>query len=177
MILVTSTLSSFAQGNGNGNAYGVNVNVPEVAILALRSNSSTSINLDLGAPDEAGLAATGASDSSVWMNYTFVKGKNSRPKVNVYAKISSGTVPSGLALKVTAKACTSHGNGNKGGSTGQITLTNTDQMVVQNIKTSNTGNGANKGHCLVYNLDITDYSSLQFTTSASDVEITYTMAD
>ncbi|MFT5511741.1 MAG: hypothetical protein ACI8SE_000134 [Bacteroidia bacterium] len=115
--------ATFAFAQGNGNAFGLGVNIPEVLIIALRSNSSTSISLGLDGPAEAGLGATNTGDSSIWVNYNFVKGQNSRPKAKVYAKIGSGTVPSGMDLKVLAKSATVHGKGN---STGQITLSSTD---------------------------------------------------
>ena len=42
-------------------------------------------------------------------------------------KLVPGLWPSGMTLNVEAKAPTSHGKGNKGTSTGEITLTSTDQ--------------------------------------------------
>jgi len=184
LVLCLSTIHSFAQGNSNGNgngggngyAFGLGVNIPEVSIIALRSNSSTSISLGLDGPAEAGLGATNTRDSSIWINYTFVKGKNSRPKAKVYAKISSGSVPTGMSLSVEAKPATSHGKGNKGTSTGEITLTFSDQAIIENIKSANTGKGSNKGHNLVYDLDLSNYSIVNYTAPVV-LSITYTIAE
>lgn len=184
VVLCLCTIQSFAQGNSNGNgngggngyAFGLGVNIPEVSIIALRSASSTSISLGLTGPAEAGLGATNTADSSIWINYTFVKGKNSRPKAKVYAKISAGSVPSGMNLNVEAKPATSHGKGNKGTSTGEITLTSSDQAIIENIKSANTGNGANMGHNLVYSLDLTNYSIVNYTAPVV-LTIVYTIAE
>ena len=79
VVLFLCTTVAHAQGNSNGNgngyAFGLGVNIPQISIIALRSNSSTSISLGLDGPAEAGLGATNTMDSSIWVNYTFVKGK------------------------------------------------------------------------------------------------------
>ncbi len=161
---------------GNGNAWGLNVNIPAVAIIHLASQTNTNVSLGLNGPAEAGLGATNTADSSIWVNYTFVKGKNSRPKNHIYAKISVGSVPSGMSLKVVAKSATSHGKGNKGTPTNEITLSSTDQKLIQNIKTSHTGRGPGKGHNLVYSLDLSNYQLANYT-SAIVLTITYTISD
>jgi hypothetical protein len=176
VVLCLSTISAFAQGNGNGYAFGLGVSIPEISLVALISSTNTNISLGLDGPAEAGLGATNTADSSIWVNYTFVKGKNSRPKAKVYAKISSGTVPSGMSLNVEAKSPTTHGKGNKGTSTGEITLTGSDQPIIENIKSSNTGRGSNKGHNLVYSLDLTSYSIVNYTTPVV-ITIVYTIAE
>jgi|GEM_PF-2286412 hypothetical protein len=184
VLLFLCTIEAHAQGNSNGNgngngngyAFGLGVNIPQISIIALRSNSSTSISLGLDGPAEAGLGATNTKDSSIWVHYTFVKGKNTRPKAKVYAKISSGSVPSGMTLNVEAKSPTSHGKGNKGTSTGEITLTSTDQAIIENIKSANTGKGANKGHNLVYDLDLSSYNIVNYTAPVV-LTITYTIAE
>lgn len=184
VVLCLCTILSFAQGNSNGNgngggngyAFGLGVNIPEVSIIALRSNSSISISLGLDGPAEAGLGATNTMDSSIWVNYTFVKGKNTRPKAKVYAKIGSGSVPSGMLLNVEAKNPTSHGKGNKGTSTGEITLTSSDQPIIENIKSANTGKGASQGHNLIYSLDLTNYSIVNYSAPVV-LTIVYTIAE
>ena len=165
-----------AQGNGNGNAWGLNVNIPPVGMIHLASETSTNVSLGIDGPGEAGLGATNTADSSIWVNYTFIKGKNSRPKNHIYAKISNGSVPSGMTLKVYAKSATSHGKGKKGTPTGEITLSSTDQKLIENIKTAHTGRGVGKGHNLVYSLDLSNYNLANYT-SATVLTITYTITD
>ncbi len=183
---ISSSFMAYSQGNSNGNgngngngyAYGrnVSVNIPQVALLGLRSNTNTTVSLGLNGPAEAGLGATNTADSSVWVNYTFLKGKNTRPKCHVFVKIGAGTVPSGMDLNVKAKSSTSHGKGNKGVPTGTVTLSSVDQMLIQNIKSSNTGKGVNKGHQLVYSLDLTNYNIVNYT-APSVLTIVYTLTD
>ena len=80
-----------------------------------------------------------------------------------------------MTLNVEAKSPTSHGKGNKVTSTGEITLTSTDQAIIENIKSANTGKGANKGHNLVYDLDLSSYNIVNYTAPVV-LTITYTIA-
>ena len=153
-----------------------NIYIPQVALLAVRGETNTNLSLGLDGPAEAGLGMTNTSDSSLWINYTFLRGGFTRPKGNVYTKISSGSLPSGMVLKVRAKSATSHGGGLKGTPTGQLTLTSSDQKIINNVRTSYTGRGVNKGHNLVYDLDISNYSLASYTAPIV-LTITYTLTD
>ncbi|MFT5724897.1 MAG: hypothetical protein ACI9JN_002020 [Bacteroidia bacterium] len=161
-----------AQSLGNG----ISVSIPSLFLVAIRGATNTDISLGLNGPAEAGLEATNTADSTMWINYSFLKGKYSKTKSDVYVKIGAGTVPSGMALKVRAKSSSSHGKGNKGVPLGEITLTSSDQKIIQNIKSSHTGKGWGKGHNLVYSLDLTNYNIVNYTSPAV-LTITYTVID
>jgi hypothetical protein len=184
-ILIATISTTLAQGNGanngGGNKFGLlGVNMTQVAILKLAGTNGTSIDLALNAPDEAGemVDLSDAVDSSIWVNYTHIKGKHSRPKVDVYAKITNGTVPGGMELKVKALNDVGAGAGNTGNPEPEITLSGTDQKLIKNIHTCYTGSGPNKGHQLVYRLDVSgvNYANLDFDESTT-LTIEYTITD
>lgn len=176
VFLFLQSVEANAQGNGNGNAWGLGIKIPTVSLIHLASSTNTNVSLGLDGPGEAGLGATNTADSSIWINYTFLKGKWTRPKNHIYVRISSGSMPSGMSLKVKAKSATTHGKGNKGAPVGEVVLTGSDQKLIQNIKSSYTGRGAGKGHNLVYSLDLTNYSLSNYS-GATTLTITYTISD
>ncbi len=169
LILFTS-VSALAQG------WYVNLSIPQVAIIAVRGPSNTNVSLGLNGPGEAGLGMQNTSDSTMWLNYTFLSGSITRPKTNIYAKISNGSLPTGMLLYLTAKNPSGFGLGNKGSSTGQITLNSTNQKVIQNIRSCFTGIGVGRGSNLVYDLDISNYSLANYTAPIV-LTITYTITD
>lgn len=164
---------SMAQGNSTQ----ISVNIPDVGLIAVASETGNTITLALEAPEEAGLPFTGtsASDSSLWLNYSSVVGR-SKPKKDVYVKISGGSVPSGFALFVRAQPNNGNGNGNVGTSVGELQLSSSDQKIVDHIRTGYTGKGNGKGHRLVYRLEVNDVSLLDADADAN-IEITYTITD
>jgi hypothetical protein len=59
-----------------------------------------------------------------------------------------------------------------------VKLTATDQVLIENIGTSYTGNGAGNGYVLNYSMSIEDYAQLDADNGAQDVgTITYTIAE
>lgn len=160
----------------------VQINIPEVAILDLEGASGTSVVLAVEAPKEAGLAVdfSNAKDSSVWVNYSSIVGSQTEADREVSAKISNGKVPSGMLLKVTAAADAGNGDGTVGKSTGQITLANNDQTVIDKIGSCYTGDGANNGHNLYYSLELdtknNSYEKIDFD-EATTLTILYTISN
>lgn len=160
----------------------VQINIPEVAILDLEGASGTAVVLSVEAPKEAGLAVdfSNAKDSSVWMNYSSIVGSKTEASREVSAKISNGSVPSGMLLKVTAAKDAGAGDGTVGASAGQITLDNKDQTVVSKIGSCYTGDGANKGHNMYYSLELDpksgSYSKIDFD-EATTLTILYTISN
>ncbi|MCB0734288.1 MAG: hypothetical protein H6608_08620 [Flavobacteriales bacterium] len=160
----------------------VQIEIPEVAILDLEAKSSTSITLTVDAPTEAGLPVSfaNAKDSSVWINYSSIVGSTTEASRTVSAKISSGTVPGGMLLKVTAAADAGNGDGTVGASAGQITLASKDQTVVAKIGSCYTGDGASNGHNLYYSLELDptagSYADIDFD-DATTLTIMYTISN
>lgn len=97
----------------------------------------------------------------------------------VTAAITSGTVPGGMVLKVTAGAAAGSGDGTLGGTAGVVTLDGTAQNVVTAIGSCYTGDGTTNGHQLTYALELDaggNYADLDIN-DATTLEITYTLTD
>ena len=166
----------FADGDNTASSHTVTISIPEVALLDLE-NSST-ITLAPTAPTEAGEAFsfTSSTNNSIWVNYSSVVANGKLRKVS--AKISSGTVPTGLLLKVIAGTYTGSGKGNLGEAASQVTLNSSDQDLITGIGSCYTESGASKGHQLTYSLELNsanDYDKL--VKADTDLTITYTISD
>lgn len=172
--------STFAQDN-NTDAHNVSVTIPEVALLDLEASAGTSISLAPTAPTEAGLAAdfSAAQDNSIWINYSSIIGSTTEPSRNVSVQITSGTLPGGVALRVTPSTDAGQGEGTMGTvGTSAITLGTSAQNVVTGIGSAYTGDGVSKGHNLTYKLDKLPgaFGRLDFDQSSTLV-ISYTLSD
>lgn len=172
-LVLVGVLFSF---NARAQSKFVSINIPKVALVDVVGPTNTNISLGLTGPGEAGLGATNTSDSVLWLNYTYLKGSITQPKANIYAKISNGSLPTGMTMYLTAKAPVSYGLGVKGSSSGKVTLTSTNKKVVQDIKSCYTGVGPGKGSNLVYELDISGYNLVNYT-SPIVLTITYTIME
>jgi hypothetical protein len=174
-LILTSTINSFAQDNNQG-AHSVSINIPEVALLDLEGGSS--ITLAPTAPTEAGAAFdfSSATNNTIWVNYSSIVASGKTRKVN--AAITSGAVPAGLQLKVTAGSYAGTGKGTTGTAASQVTLSATAQDVVTGIGSCYTGNGASNGHNLTYALSLTSADSYNLLTQANTtITVTYTITD
>jgi hypothetical protein len=170
-----------AQDNNDSNeaSHGVEISIPSVALVDVENadGEATTINLT---PDVSALEAgeavdfSTANDNSLWLNYTSVVA--SEQTRNITAQIS-GTLPSGVSLKLQAGGI-STGNGTRGSSAGQITLSETGQNVVTGIGSAYTESGENNGHQLTYTLDMNNssYSGL-IADDNYNVTVTYTITE
>ncbi len=183
-VIVLSANASFAQDTKVA-AHLLTINIPQVALLDLEvETGTTDVTLAGTAPTEAGLPMTfedaTAKNATIWMNYSsIVKGVLLR-KVTV--AITNGTVPTGLKLTVLASAASTDGAGTKGTAATALTLSGTLQDIVTGIGSTYTGDGANKGRNLTYQLGYatdaaTDYTALRFVDTAAPLTITYTLSD
>ena len=174
-ILLTAAQNIFADDTNNG-SHSISIQIPEVALLDLEGSSS--ITLAPTAPTEAGAAFdfSSATDNSIWVNYSSVVASGAHRSVT--AAITSGSVPTGLLLKVAAASYSGSGKGTTGTTAGTVTLSATAQSVVTGIGSCYTGNGESNGHNLVYSLELNsanDYDKLvQDNTS---ITVTYTLTD
>ncbi|NQU85166.1 MAG: hypothetical protein HQ541_05335 [Mariniphaga sp.] len=175
-LILTTTLNTFAQSDTNEGSHSISISIPEVALLDLEGGSS--INLAPSAPSEAGnpFDFSTAVDNSIWVNYSSVVASGRTRTVT--AAITTGSVPTGMSLKVTAGSYAGSGNGTLGGATSQVTLSNSAQDIITGIGSCYTGNGASNGHNLAYALELdsnNDYDELvQDNTS---ITVTYTLTD
>lgn len=162
----------------------VQVGVPEVILVDLEV-ASGSKNIVVGpvmtAPAEAGspLDFTNATDNTIWLNYSSIVENNTTTR-NVTAAITTGTLPTGVTLSVTAAADAGAGDGTVGTTAGAVSLTGTAQNVVTGIGSCYTGNGASSGHNLTYTVALGagagSYATL-FTDNNTTVTVTYTITD
>lgn len=157
------------------------ITIPEVALLDLEATNGTTVSLNPSVPTEAGLALSfPVTDTSLWLNYSSIKGSNTDSSRNVTAQITSGTVPAGTSLKIVVSTDSGNGDGLMGAPSAPIALTNVAQNVITGIGSAYTGNGINKGHNLQYTLDLLPsagaYGLLDFDFNETLV-ITYTLTD
>ena len=175
---VAFALTANAQDDADDN-HTVQIVIPEVAILDLEASAGTSITLSVVAPTEAGLAVSFATavDSTVWINYSSIVGSTTEASRTVSARISAGTLPGGMVLKVTAAADAGNGAGTVGTSAGQITLSGSNQTVISAIGSCYTGDGASNGHALYYALEQSgSYGDIDFD-DATTLTVLYTVSD
>lgn len=162
---------SMAQTSGTAS---VSLTFSTVARLAIASSASST--LTLGSPSSAGSTVTSSTtDETKWINFTsaVVSGVTRRIEANV----SSGTVPSGLQLKLGLNAAVGGG-----GTLGTIVATvgspitlGSAATVLNGITGAYTEVGTGKGFKLTYTVNITNYGLLRQGTST--VQITYTLID
>ena len=176
--LFSTTL--LAQDTNNA-THDVVIQIPEVALLDLESDTGDAITLGPTAPTEAGEAVTfPAQDNSIWLNYSSIVGSLSEPSRNISVQITTGVTPAGTILSVTAGTDAGGGDGNVGSPVEEVVLSNEVQDIITNIGSSYTGDGVNKGHNLLYSLNLSpeagSYALLDFDNSEA-IEITYTLSD
>lgn len=166
------SLLNYAQ---NTNSKFAIFNLSEVAMLDLQPNNNTSVVLNLNAPNEAGESAIiTSSNNKNWINFTSaVEIGKSR---NISIKIESGTVPSGVHLKVVTSTYLGNGKGVLGNPTSGLILNKTSQTLISNIGGAFTGMGKNNGYELNYTLEIYDYKLLDFDNSDT-LTISLTLTD
>ena len=170
---------SFAQDT-NVDAHDINITIPEVALLDIEADGSTTIDLGAVAPTEAGEAIdfTNTTNSDLWINYSSIVGSTTEASRKVTVKVSNGTLPGGMTLKVTAGADAGNGGGTVGTPTAQVTLSGTDQDIITGIGSCYTGNLFSNGHNLSYALvvDQANYGDIDFD-EATTLTVTYTLTD
>ncbi|MBN2775542.1 MAG: hypothetical protein JXR31_14900 [Prolixibacteraceae bacterium] len=176
IVFLAASLNVKAQSDTNEDSHSISIQIPEVALLDLEG--STSITLAPTAPTEAGnpLDFSSATNSNIWVNYSSIVATGLTRSVS--AAITTGSVPAGLTLKVTAGSFSGSGQGNTGSPASQITLSSSSQNVLTGIGSCYTGNGASNGHNLTYVLALDpsqDYEDIvQGNTS---ITVKYTLSD
>ena len=149
--------------------------IPQVVIMDMEPNNST-IQLQIGAPLEAGAPMQEPSDASRWINYTCALAPTATNKI-IRAQISAGALPPGVSLTLQAGVYTGSGGGSPGNPAGAITLSPSPQAIITGIGRSYTGTGSGQGHQLTYSLLIADQSLLNFDADGTSVTVTFTISD
>ena len=163
----------------NDDSHVVTINFSEVAIVDIEDSANKDITLDAtgGVPAEAGDPYDfSVTNSTLWLNYTSILGNEAARAVTV--KITAGTVPSGLDLRVQAAADAGNGAGTMGANVaGTIDLDGTDQNIITGIGSCYTSSGTTNGHNLTYSLNVNDWSLIDFVDSGAAVTVLYTITN
>jgi len=163
-----------AQTQASCNDIQLQVTVPAITILDIEPNTGTFV-LAFTAPTLGGDPIGNPSNDSKWLNYSVLKASTS-PLLSIYARITSGTAPAGTALYLQASAISGSSSGVTGTALGQITLTSSNQKIVQSIGSCSTGDGILNGHQLTFSAAVTNYSALRFTEgSAPSIVVQFTI--
>ncbi|WP_188764914.1 hypothetical protein [Emticicia aquatilis] len=110
------------------------------------------------------------SNTSKWINFTSaVPFSLTR---TIYAQITSGSIPSGMALKLTISPA-SGGAGVLGSSVSSVNLSTSPQVIISNIGGAYTGQGSGYGYNIKFELVISDYSLLR--EGNTNLSITFTI--
>lgn len=167
LFFINLTFSTVAQ-----TSVGVSVTVPSIALLDIAPNN-TAFNLNLVAPTDGGsIVAINPTNSTKWINFT------SAVVLGITRRITaqlSGTLPTGLNLKLVVSNYAGAGAGTLGVSSGTLFLSGTAQTVINNIGGAFTGDGSNNGYNLNYSIEIADYTLLR--SQSRSFSIIYTMSD
>lgn len=158
--------------------YQIHTKTAKLASVYLSGENGTSIHLRPGVPERGanGLDFRQAVDSSLWLNYSVIKGAESSHTKNIYVRITKGEVPYGASLYVQADDIENKDLGNYGSAVGKLELSNKNQAIVETIESCYTGHGVGKGHRLTYSLQSKQYKLLEGV-SNRELTVCYTIAD
>ena len=152
-ILNVTISSNFIVGGGQRSNFAT-LSLQPIAIVDAEPDPSNTISFGLSSSTlEAGLPATGvggiATNENIWLNYTYRASNLANAKIYVR---TNQIVPAGIVLKIQVIAATSIGGSyiaNQNSS--PITLSTTEQILINSFASGYTGNGLGTG----YNLRIT----------------------
>lgn len=164
-------ISSYAQDDDDTS---VTFRLREIALLDMEPNNST-VTLNVVAPNNAGeKAIIVATNNNKWINFSSAVSVGTTRYISII--IEDGQVPPGIYLKLRTDNYSGSGDGELGSATSVVTLNNTSQTIVSDIKGAFTGNGINNGYKITYELEIYDYKLLDFNQSAT-LSIILTLTD
>lgn len=170
MKFIKSILFFFIQTVCFGQTATISATLTEVAYVSLAPDNSV-FNLVVTSPTIAGEAISVVGiNTSKWINFT-----SAVPLLltrTIYAQITSGSIPSGMALKLTVSPATG-GAGVLGSNVSSINLSTSPQVIISNIGGGYTGQGTGYGYNLKFELVISDYSQLR--AGNTNLSITFTI--
>ena len=175
------SLSMFAQKDSDGGSHLLLINQSVIAQLNLQSTSTKAISLNAKAPTKAGKKLRfNQKNSDLWINYSSIVEYNSSR--NIIVQIIDGNVPEGVDLTVTAKNYKGDGQGDFGKTIGEPILLNNKKAskIITDIGSAYTGNGAKKGHNLIYKIAQSkekDAYANRISEKATLLTIMYTLSD
>ncbi len=157
----------------------LHINIPETSSIALASNTTNGVTLNVQAPEESGhqWSFENATDSSIWLNYSVVRGSGEGQHKNVYVKIQNGNIPQGVVLTVAANEAQGSGQGDLGTSGSVVQLNTNNQVLINGIGTCYTGKGVGQGCQLIYALQSSGQALDLAQINSESLTICYTIAD
>jgi hypothetical protein len=150
---------------------GVSITMPSVALFDIEPNN-TGFTLNFSAPTDAGNGGISTTNNSKWLNFTSAVVSGSTRSIS--AQIS-GTMPSGLNLRLVTGNYVGSGAGALGSPVSPLNLTTSQQTIIDNIGGAYTGNGSSNGYNLSFSLVISDYSLIR--SQSATLTIIYTLID
>ena len=176
LMLVVATMG-FAQQRSD--AHAINFTIPNIYVIDVDNNGGstapgTTVGITLSDPTEPGAQpAVAYSNNDNYLNYTSVVTATSKHKID--AKLDQ-LLP-GVNIRLTATA-PAGGYGTLGTSAAtSLTLTTTDQKVMQAIGSCWTGTTGTSGAALVYDITFDDANFDDLLTASPVRNVTFTIAD
>ena len=175
-VITFLSFKASAQDTGTDN-HQISVVIPNIALLDLESSGTKNFTSTFVQPTplEAGQKISApANNNDTWLNYSSILPSTLVLSRRVDVKLNT-PVP-GVDISVVAGASAS-GSGTKGTPTSAVTLTATNQPLINSIGSAYTATGASNGHNLTYAFTAADanYGNLRAATTV--VTVTYTLVD
>lgn len=150
-----------------------------IALMDIEPSVNKNISFNISSPAEAGAGfdLSAQTNTSLWINYTCTRiGGAALKKISVR---TSGTLPTGIILKVKASTRSlTAGNGTFGIPGSELLLSPSDQILLSGIGACFTGDGESKGHQLTFSLSISDSDYSQLTSGILEsIQVIYTLSD
>jgi hypothetical protein len=169
-VLVVSISTAYSQSNTDNHQ--VSIVIPEIAMLDIESAGSNDISLTMVAPTDAGETIADQTDNSLWLNVTSIVTSSGTRDISV--KLDNAIT--GLDLKVVSLDYSGSGFGSWGTAQSEIILSSTDQILVDDLRSGYTFNGAGNGYNLTYTASPqadADFGDLVANTE--NITVTYTL--
>jgi len=135
----------------------LSLTLPNIAYIKLAPDNN-SVDL-VGSVSQAGGPILFTSNSSKWINFTSAVASGVTRTIK--AQITSGSLPSGMSIKLTISPVSGVGGGTLGTNVSYIYLSSSQQIIIRDIGGSYTGQGILNGYNLKFELEISDYSQLR----------------
>lgn len=176
VFFISAVNLAFAQGDGKADKHQINFKIPEVAYLDLeaKDNNLKNFTVEYTHSTEAGDPITFKdAPHDIWLNYSSILKDLGKPR-HVVVKLDN-EIP-GITINVEAGNSAS-GFGTLGVSLGKITLSTTDQKIIEKIGSTYTITGPGYGHPLKYTFDINNSTYEKIVVGGVSTTVVYTLMD
>lgn len=157
----------------------ITVVIPSVALLDLETSVSKNFSAAFtqATPFEAGDKITiPAANTDLWLNYSSILAATGLGSTSRRVDVKANALVPGVTISVVAGASAT-GFGTKGTPAPSVTLTTTDQPIINSIGSAYTVSGPSNGHRLTYSFAALDVNYAALKAGSTVVTVTYTLAD